>query len=79
MTFFKSTCRAVLMATAGCIAAASPALAEDGLSFDSDGVTLEAGPVELTLGGRLHLDAMTYDSAGVNASDAAVRRARLEM
>ncbi|MEN9924650.1 MAG: hypothetical protein RL268_776 [Pseudomonadota bacterium] len=79
MTFFNSTCRAVLMATAGCIAVASPALAEDGLSFDSDGATLEAGPLELTLGGRLHLDAMTYDSGAVNASDAAVRRARLEL
>lgn len=79
MTLFNSTCRAFLKASACCIAAASPALAEDGLSFDNNGLTLEAGSVELTLGGRLHLDAMTYDSGTVNANDAAVRRARLEL
>ncbi len=79
MTFLNSTCRAFLMASAGCIVVANPAVANDTLSFDSDGIVLDAGPVELTLGGRLHLDAMTYDGRITNGSNADVRRARLEL
>lgn len=55
------------------------AQAKDGLSAGSDGLTLREGPVELTLGGRLHLDATTYSVDGLSDSDADLRRARLEL
>lgn len=67
------------LATAASLGIAAPALAEDGLSAGSDGLTLKGGPIELTLGGRLHLDAMTYDDDTVSDSDADWRRARLEL
>lgn len=79
MTFFNATRQAFLIASAGYIAAASPAFAEDALSFYNDGLKLDAGSVKLALGGRLHLDAVTYDNRTIKASDAAVRRARLEL
>lgn len=60
---------------------ARPAFAKDGVSVGSDGVTLEAadGNVELTLGGRLHLDAVRFSDDGDADSDADVRRARIEL
>lgn len=58
---------------------AAPALAKDGLSAGSDGLTLKEGPVELTLGGRLHLDATAYTVDGQSDSNADWRRARLEL
>lgn len=60
----------------------SPAAAKNGLSAGSDGITLKAanGQFELALGGRLHLDAVTYDvDDGDRHSDAAIRRARVEL
>lgn len=79
MTLINSTSRTLCLASISCIVAASPAVAKDPVSFDSDGLTLEAGPLELTLGGRLHLDAMKYDAGIINDDDVDVRRARLEL
>lgn len=61
--------------------ATSPAQARSGVSFGDDGLTLKAadGDLELTLGGRLHLDAGWFDVADVEGSDVGVRRARLEL
>lgn len=60
---------------------ASPAFAKDGVSVGSDGVTFEAadGNLELTLGGRLHFDAVRFSDDGDTESDADVRRARIEL
>lgn len=60
---------------------ASPAIARDGVSVGSDGVTFEAadGNVELTLGGRLHLDAVSFSDDGDKVTDAELRRARIEL
>jgi phosphate-selective porin OprO/OprP len=60
---------------------ATPAIAKDGVSIGSDGVTFEAadGNVELTLGGRLHLDAASFGDNGDKVSDAELRRARIEL
>ena len=71
-------------AAAGLIAvsATAPANAKDGVSAGEDGITLKAGDgdFELTLGGRLHLDAVKYtDDAGPDDSTAKVRRARIEL
>ena len=56
-----------------------PAAAKDGLSLGRDGLTLASGEAELTLGGRLHMDAVTYDDEVTSGSDADVRRARIEL
>ncbi len=71
----------VLLATCACIVASSPAHAKDGVRFDQDGLTIEAadGNFELTLGGRLHLDAARFDLGEDEGTDADVRRARLEL
>lgn len=53
--------------------------AKDGLSAGTDGLTLREGPVELNLGGRLHLDATTYSVDGQSDSNANWRRARVEV
>jgi phosphate-selective porin OprO/OprP len=60
---------------------ASTALAKDGARVGSDGVRFEAadGNLELTLGGRLHLDAVRFSDNGDTESDADVRRARIEL
>lgn len=67
-------------------ALASPALADDhsssGLTADERGITLEAGDLELNLGGRLHLDGAVFDDRTIpqtGVTDAKVRRARLEL
>ncbi|MCT2560225.1 OprO/OprP family phosphate-selective porin [Tsuneonella sp. YG55] len=72
----QSKLLAVGAATA-CLVLAAPATAKDGIAVDADGLSFEEGDVELTLGGRLHLDAVTYD-AQTSDSDADWRRARLE-
>lgn len=65
--------------------AASPATAraeEGGLKADERGITLEQGPLELNLGGRIHLDAAVFDDPAAgqgNQTDVAFRRARLEL
>lgn len=76
--------RLTMLALAGSALSAvttTPAAAEDGVSSGSDGITLKAanGDVELTLGGRLHLDAVTYDFDGDQRTDADIRRARFEL
>lgn len=55
--------------------------AEDGVSTSSDGVTLTTagGNLELTLGGRLHYDGLSYDENGSNLTTSGFRRARLEL
>ena len=70
-----------LFALAAAITAgeAAPVLAQS-LRADTDGITATAGPVELTLGGRLHVDAATFDAAPGQPDTAAdLRRARLEL
>ncbi len=71
----------VLLATCACIVASSPAHAKDGVRFDQNGLTVETadGNLELTLGGRLHLDAARFDLGEDEGTDADVRRARLEL
>ncbi len=64
------------------VSATAPANAKDGVRTGEDGITLKAGSgdFELTLGGRLHLDAVKYtDDAGPDDSSAKVRRARIEL
>lgn len=58
---------------------AAPLAAKEGLSAGTDGIKFESGDVEVTLGGRLHLDAVTFDDGAGNESEADVRRARLEL
>lgn len=76
--------RLTMLALAGSAltgAASVSAAAKDGVSAGSDGIIFKAanGDVELTLGGRLHLDAVKYDFEGDDDTDADVRRARLEL
>ena len=59
--------------------AAGSAQAKDGVSAGTDGITFEAGDFELTLGGRLHLDAARWDDDGNDDSDVDFRRARIEL
>ena len=61
--------------------ASGSAAAEPGVSAGADGITFKAanGDIELTLGGRLHLDAVSYDIGDNDKTDADVRRARLEL
>lgn len=63
------------------LALATPAQAKDGVKAGTDGITLTAadGALELTLGGRLHLDAIAYDDGIDDFEDGDVRRARLEL
>ena len=79
MTLFNSKIYAGGLVTAVGIGAAHPALAKDPVSFGEDGLSLSSGPIELTVGGRLHLDAATYDDGVAQDSVADVRRARLEL
>jgi phosphate-selective porin OprO and OprP len=62
------------------LAGAGPALAQDSVGLDSSGFTWERGPVELNVGGRLHLDTAQYDDDDItdfhDRSD--LRRARVE-
>jgi len=62
-------------------AIASPAYADDGVRADERGLTVESGPVELTLGGRVHLDGVVFDDpmTGDSETDVDFRRARLEL
>lgn len=60
---------------------ALPAHAQE-VKADEKGLTLEAGPLELNLGGRLHLDASVFDEPGVprtGTTSGDVRRARIEL
>ena len=64
------------------LAAGTAPVHAEGLKADVRGLTLEEGPLELNLGGRLHLDAAVFDDAATartGVTDAAVRRARLEL
>lgn len=61
---------------------ATPALADDGITVDDRGITLETGPIKLNLGGRVHVDAAVFDNPATGESrltDADFRRARLEL
>ncbi len=73
--------KSLVLAATVWIVASCPAHAKDGVSFDDEGLTLEAadGNLELTLGGRLHLDAARFDLGEAKGTDADVRRARLEL
>lgn len=82
MTNMKSKLRIPLVAGgAVALALCSAAHARDGVKTASDGVTLTAADsaVEITLGGRLHLDALAYDQSTFRSEDANVRRARIEL
>lgn len=74
----KTFARAIVPAIALC---ALPAHAQE-VKADEKGLTLDAGPLQLNLGGRLHLDASVFDDpalqrTGVTSAD--VRRARIEL
>lgn len=72
-----------LPALAALISASSgSAIAAEGLTFDDKGLTLDVAGDDLTLnlGGRLHVDAASYnDDLTLFTDDARVRRARLEL
>lgn len=77
----KHTTLAIALAAAAAIPASARA-DDGGLKADERGITLEQGPLELNLGGRIHLDAAVFDepATGQNGqTDAAFRRARLEL
>ena len=64
------------------LAATSTAAWADGLKADERGLTLEQGPIELNLGGRIHVDASVFDEPATGrtgVTDADFRRARLEL
>lgn len=64
------------------IFALSPELqAKDGVRASADGVSVTAadGALKVTVGGRLHLDALAYDAGVFALEDADIRRARLEV
>lgn len=71
----------LFLVAAAWTAVSSAALAKDGPSLDEDGLTIKAadGELELTIGGRLHLDAARFDVRDAQGTDADVRRARLEL
>jgi len=73
----------LFLAAAACIAAAPlAATAGEPVTFDEKGLTLDVAGDDLTLnlGGRLHLDAASYDDElTLFDDDARVRRARLEL
>lgn len=70
----------LLGASIAALAVASAAPAKDGGRIGSDGLTLTAanGALKLTVGGRLHVDVLAYESV-IAFDDADVRRARLEV
>lgn len=59
----------------------SAAAAQDGVSASGDGLTFRAGhgAFELTLGGRVHFDAINYDDGVNEVEETDVRRSRLEL
>ena len=70
------------IASCVCLAASGSAQAKEGLTGSENGLTLKTGPFELNLGGRLHLDAASFnDPTGSSTRDsrAKIRRARLEL
>ncbi|MBF9152356.1 OprO/OprP family phosphate-selective porin [Novosphingobium jiangmenense] len=74
----KAVIRSVMPAMA---LIALPAHAQE-VKADEKGLTLEAGPLELNLGGRLHLDASVFDEPDIprtGTTSADVRRARIEL
>lgn len=71
----------VLLASVSSPAAAAEKGA-DGMTADEKGITLKEGVLELNLGGRIHIDAATYDDPATGRtglSDVDFRRARLEV
>lgn len=73
--------KTTILATA-IVGFATPACADDAVTLDDKGFTLDAGPVELNLGGRVHLDASVFDDPLTGESgntDLDFRRARLEL
>ena len=68
--------------TLGIVAAlafAGNAQAKDGFSAGSNGLVYKGNDFELSVGGRLYLDATHYDVRGATADTVAVRRARIEV
>lgn len=78
--FRNSTLRRIIL---GGLAVLMPstAMAADEVKFGVDGVTYKpkSGNFEVTLGGRLHLDALSFEEDGAEFNDLDVRRARLEV
>lgn len=65
-----------------CILAAGSAEAKDGFKANGRGLNFRSGSFELNLGGRLHLDAASFDAPAASSnrdSAVALRRARLEL
>lgn len=68
-----------LLAATLAASGATAAQADDGASTGTDGITLESGDLKLTLGGRVHVDALSYDDGAFSDETADFRRARLEL
>lgn len=68
-----------LLAATLAAAGATTARAEDGVSTGPEGISFKSGDLELTLGGRVHLDALAYDDDVLSDETADFRRARIEL
>jgi phosphate-selective porin OprO/OprP len=80
MTSAKSLRAACLASALAALALPVAAQAKDGVSTGPDGISLELGDgaVELTLGGRLHVDGLSYEGES-DFRDVDFRRARIEL
>jgi phosphate-selective porin OprO/OprP len=70
-----------VLAVAACSTTPYPAFGKDGVSVDEQGIKASAmdGDLTVRLGGKLHLDALAVDDGNDDYSDAAVRRARINL
>lgn len=74
---FRVSLLAAAGLSAGLIGAAHAQ--ETDVDFDAEGVKIESGDLELTLGGRLHLDTVSIESDAISfVDDTDVRRFRLD-
>lgn len=70
---------ALMLCAGAALAPGAPARAADVLSMDEQGLTFEAHDVKLTLGGRVHVDAVNYEDPQDDSSTVDFRRARLDL
>ena len=68
-----------MLAVIVAVACAGSAQAKDGLFANSKGLVYKSHGFELSVGGRLQLDAVHYDLGSSKGDDAQVRRARIEI
>ena len=71
--------RSVQAATLACaLASASSVAAQPQISFEEEGVVLDLGDAEVTIGGRVHLDSLVAEQSE-GGDQVAFRRARIEV